>query len=92
MFVTKLGHFPIVLGFPWLRIQDFTVQCTVNLVNYGSHYYTTSSHNGPVRVYVVTEEPPDPVSPPKSKILEPHIPLQQAFRGSIAMINGSLFV
>jgi len=35
MFVTKLGHYPIVLGIPWLRLHDIAVRFASNTVTFG---------------------------------------------------------
>jgi hypothetical protein len=61
MFITKLGHYPIVLGIPWLRLHDVAVRFASNTVTFGSRYCTTHCHDAPVTVQGVTEEPPDPV-------------------------------
>jgi hypothetical protein len=34
MFVTKLGHYPIVLGVPWLRLHDVAVRFSSNTVTF----------------------------------------------------------
>jgi hypothetical protein len=36
MFVTKLGHYPIVLGIPWLKQHDVVIRFASNLVTFGS--------------------------------------------------------
>jgi len=36
MFVTKLGHYPIVLGIPWIRLHDVAVRFASNIVTFGS--------------------------------------------------------
>ena len=36
MFITKLGHYPIVLGIPWLRRHDVAVRVASNTVTFGS--------------------------------------------------------
>jgi hypothetical protein len=35
MFITKLGHYPIVLGIPWLRLHDVAVRFASNTVTFG---------------------------------------------------------
>jgi len=90
MFVTKLGHYPIVLGIPWLQLHGIAVRFASNTVAFGSQYCTTHSHDAPVTVQGVTEEPPQPVSAPGG-IFEPQIRPQQPFRGNIIMLNGSSF-
>ena len=59
MFNTRLGHYPIVLGIPWLKLHDVAVRFASNTVTFGSQYCTTHCHNTPVTVQGVTEEPPE---------------------------------
>jgi len=90
MFVTKLGHYPIVPGIPGLRLHDVAVQFASNIVSLGSQYCTTHCHDAPVTVQGVTEEPPEPVYAPGG-IFEPQIRPQWHFWGNIVMLNGSSF-
>ena len=48
MFVTKLEHYPIVLGIPWLQLHDVAVQFASIMVTFGSQYCTTHCHDAPV--------------------------------------------
>jgi len=91
MFVTKLGHDPIDLGIPWLRLYDVAVRFGSNMVTFGSQHCMTHCHDAPVMVQGVTEEPPEPVHPQMGGILEPQICPQRQFRGSIIMLNRSSF-
>jgi len=70
MFVTKSGHYPIVIGIPWLRLHDVAVWFASNTITFGSQYCTTHCHDPPVLVQGVTEEPPEPVYPQKGGIFE----------------------
>ena len=90
MFITKLGHYPIVLGIPWLRLHDVAVRFASNTVTFGSQYCITHCHNTSVTVQGVTEEPPEPVYQVKD-IFEPKIRPLRPFRGDIAMLNGTSF-
>ena len=38
-FLTKLGHYPIVLGIPWLRKHDVTTRWQQNSLSFSSSYY-----------------------------------------------------
>ena len=38
LFVTKLGHYPIVLGLPWLRRHDVKIRFAKNTVTFDSDY------------------------------------------------------
>jgi len=90
MFFTKLGHYPIVLGNPWLQLHDVTVRFASNTVTFDSQYCTTHSHDAPITVLGVTEEPPEPVYTP-SGIFEPQIRPERPVRGNIVILNGSSF-
>jgi hypothetical protein len=61
MFVTKLGHYPIVLGIPWLKLHHVAVRFASNTVTFGSQYCITLCHDAPVTVQGATEEPQEPV-------------------------------
>jgi hypothetical protein len=61
MFITKLGHYPIVLGIPWPRLHDVAVHFASNTVMFGSQYCITHCHDTSVTVQGVTEEPPETV-------------------------------
>ena len=37
-FVTKLGHYPIVLGLPWLQVHDITVKFLSKRIGFESNY------------------------------------------------------
>jgi len=92
MFVTTLGHYPIVLGIPWLQLHDFAVPFASNTVTFGSQFCMIHCHDAPVTVQGVTEEPPEPVHLQKEGVSKPQIHPQLPFRGSIVMLNGySLF-
>jgi len=59
MFGTKLGHYPVVLGIPWLRLHNVAVLLASNTVTFGSQYCITHCHNAPVTVQGVTKDPPE---------------------------------
>jgi len=73
MFITKLGHNPIVLGIPWLRLHDVVVRFVSNNFTFGLQYCTTHYHDAPVTVRGVTEEPPEPSYQKEDGIFEPHM-------------------
>jgi hypothetical protein len=90
MFVTKLGHYPIVLGIPWLRLHDVAVRFASNTVTFGSQYCVNHCHEALVTVQGVTEEPPEPVY--EEKILwTADIRKPRPFRNNIVMLNGASF-
>ena len=72
MFVTKLGHYPIGLGIPWLQLHDVAVRFASNTVSFGYHYCIRRCHDAQVTMQGVTEEPPEPVYSVKD-IFKPQI-------------------
>jgi hypothetical protein len=90
MFFTKLGHYPTVLGIPWLRLHDVAVRFASNTVTFGSQYCITNCHDTPLTIEGVTVEPPEPVYQVKA-IFEPKIRPLRPFRGDIVMLNRALF-
>ena len=42
LFVTKLGHYPIVLGIPWLRHHDVHISFSINTLSFDSDYCLTN--------------------------------------------------
>jgi hypothetical protein len=61
MFITKLGHYPIVLGIPWLQLHHVAVHFASNTVTFGAQYCFTHCHDTSVTVQGITEAPPQPV-------------------------------
>ena len=90
MFITKLGHYAIVVGIPWLWLHNVAVRFASNTVTFGSQYCITHCHDASVTVQGVTEEPPEPVYQAHD-IFEPKIRPLRPFRGDIVMLNGALF-
>ena len=58
MFITKLGHYPLVIGIPWLRQHDPAIRFASNLVTFGSQYCLDRCHDRPVTVSVSQGPPP----------------------------------
>jgi hypothetical protein len=90
MFIIKLGHYPIVLGIPWLRLHDVAVRFASNTVMFGSQYSITHCYDTLLKVQGVTEEPPEPVYQ-TADIFQPKIRPLRPFRGDIVMLNGASF-
>jgi hypothetical protein len=61
MCVMKLGHYPIVLGIPWLRLHDVPVRFALNIVTFGSQYCITHCQGNTTTVQGVSVEPPEPL-------------------------------
>jgi hypothetical protein len=57
MFVTKLGHYPIILGIPWLKQYDVAIRFASNLVIFGSQYYLAHCNDRAVMVRGTSEQP-----------------------------------
>jgi predicted aspartyl protease len=62
MFVTKLGHYPIVLGIPWLKQHNVAICFASNLVTFGSQYCLAHCNDRAVMVQGTSKEPPEPLS------------------------------
>jgi hypothetical protein len=62
MFITKLGHYPIVLGIPWLKQHDVAIHFASNLVTFGSQYCLAHCNDRAVTVRGTSEELPEPLS------------------------------
>jgi hypothetical protein len=86
MFVTKLEHYPIVLGIPWLRLHDVAVRFVSNIVTFSTHYCIDHCQKSPIMVQGVTEEPPQPIYEEK-KLLTANIRKSRPFQGNIATLG-----
>ena len=51
MFVTKLGHYPIVLGIPWLERHDVAIRFSSRTLTFGSPYCTAHCNRIPTVVH-----------------------------------------
>jgi len=91
MFVSKLGHYAIVLQITWLQLHDVAVRFASNTVTFRSQYCTTHCHDAPITVQGVTEEPPEPVYHQQKGVYEPKTRQQQPFLGNISISTKSLF-
>lgn len=56
-FVTKLGHYPIVLGIPWLRHHDVAIRFASNDVTFDSDYCLTHCASNTVGLQGTTTIP-----------------------------------
>jgi hypothetical protein len=90
MFITKLEHYPSVLGIPRLLLHGVAVRFASNTITFGSHSCITHCHDTSVTVQGVTEKPPEPVYQ-VNDIFEPKILPPRLFRGDIDMLNGPSF-
>jgi hypothetical protein len=67
MFVTKLGHYPIVLGIPWMNLHDVAIRFSSRSLTFGSQYCMAHCNKSPTTVTALSEEPPEP-PPPKNHL------------------------
>jgi len=51
MFVTKLRHYPIVLGIPWLELHDVAIRFSSCTLTFGSQYCATHFNRIPTVVH-----------------------------------------
>jgi hypothetical protein len=61
MFVTKLGHYPLVLGIPWLRLHDVRIGFASNQVCFESEYCLAQCvpEGKPVGIQGISIDPPE---------------------------------
>jgi hypothetical protein len=62
MFITTLGHYPIVLGILWLKQHDAAICFASNLVTFGSQYCLAHCNDRAVTLQGTSKEPPEPLS------------------------------
>jgi len=51
MFVTKLGHYPVVLGIPWLELHDVAIRFSSRTLTFRSQYCTSHCNRAPTVVH-----------------------------------------
>jgi transposase InsO family protein len=59
MFVTRLGHYPIVLGIPWLERHDVGLRFSSRTISFGSEYCLNHCTAGVVSVQGITSALPE---------------------------------
>ena len=57
-FITALGHYPIVLGTPWLRQHNVGIWFTSDLITFGSQYCLAHCTELPTTIKVMQQDPP----------------------------------
>jgi hypothetical protein len=81
MFVTKLGHYPLVLGIPWLKLHDVAIHFASNLITFGSQYCLAHCNDRAVTIQGISEDPPDaPTNPIRIAMVGPATLHRQAKR------------
>jgi len=81
------GHYHISLEIPWLWLHNVEFRFELYTITFRSHYCLTHSHEAPVTVHRVTEEPPRHMYPQEEGIVEPQIQQQWPCRGIIAILH-----
>jgi hypothetical protein len=90
MIVMKMGHYPIVLGIPWMRLYNVEVQFASKTVTFGSQYCIIHCHDAPDTVQGVMEKPQEPVYK-EEKLWTANVQKPSHFGGNIVMLNGASF-
>jgi len=88
MFITKLGHYQIVLGVPWLKFHYVAVRFWASLISFGSLYCMTQCHYIRVTVLGVMQYLPEAVCE-EATLFEQTIWPPWQVHGNIARLNGS---
>jgi len=60
MFVTKLGHYPIVLGIPWMELYDVAIRFSSHTLTFRSQYCIVNCNPVPTVAHAISSEPPEP--------------------------------
>jgi len=61
MFVTKLGHYPVVLGIPWLELHDVAIRFSSRTLTFGSQYCIAHCNIQPTVAHALSVDPPEPI-------------------------------
>jgi len=83
MFVTKLGHYPIVLGIPWMELHDVAIRFSSRTLTFGSQYCITNCNPGPTVAHAISSEPPEPALCSLVSKVAPGEPVVSAGAGDI---------
>ena len=59
LFVTKLGHYPMVLGNPWLKLHDVQIGFRANTVTFDSDYCLSHCLKEPIMVSGISSPIPE---------------------------------
>jgi len=60
IFGTKLGHYPIVLGIPWMELHDVAIRFSSRTLTFGSQYYIVNCNPVPTIAHAISSEPLEP--------------------------------
>ena len=82
MFVTKLGHYPVILGIPWLRSHDPHIHWKANTLTFNSSHCLSHCLTGP-RSTIVHELSVIPEPLPPYACLSARVPLSSSLDAKI---------
>ena len=68
MFFTRLGHYPVVLGIPWLELHDVGLRFGSRTISFGSEYCLKHCASGVISVQGITSALPERPLPKISMI------------------------
>ena len=98
MFATKLGHYPLVLGIPWLRHHDVAIQFASNRMTFNSEFCLAHCNERPTTIWGVQEEPAapqiaslPPAAPPKFSMVGAASFVRSAKREKLQILSTSLY-
>src|SRR5690606_25979252 len=61
IFVTKLCHYPIVLGIPWLRRHDISIKWSTNTITFDSDLCLSRCLESSAQIKAISTPLPDPL-------------------------------
>ena len=59
IFITALGHYPILLGIPWLRQHNVGIRFASDLITFGSQYFLAHCTELPTTMKAMQQDPPE---------------------------------
>jgi len=83
MFVTKLSHYPIVLGIPWMELHNVTIRFSSCTLTFGSQYCIANCNRVPTVAHAISSEPPEPALCSHVSKVAPGEPVVSAGAGDI---------
>jgi len=60
MFVTKLSHYPIVLGIHWMELHDVAIRFSSHTLTFESQYCIANCYPVPTIAHAISSEPSEP--------------------------------
>ena len=91
-FITQLGHYPLVLGKPWLKRHDISIRFATNTIIFDLPYCLNNCAKRVVQIKGITIDPLEHIGAALPPLPSPPIlPSQPAPPPSIAMISAAAF-